>query len=183
MQARLDETQSTLERTAEAAATPARPPGPIDLAGAAEPGRRTGVDRRSFTWRTLTFGATHNRRRVSRRASDHALPIVDWHDAPLLAVSITILLLCSADAFLTLNLLELGATEANPVMAALIYHSVTLFTVTKMAFTGLGVIVLVLLARVIIAGRLRCSHVLYGILAGYAVLVGYELQLLQRLQP
>lgn len=181
MQDRSGETRRELEAAADTGGSlplAVAGPGP----GLAAPGRRAGTDRRQFTWRTLAFGAIHNRRRQSRRAADHALPIVDWHDAHLLAVSITILLLCSADAFLTLKLLELGATEANPVMAALVYHSVTAFTVTKMAFTGTGVVVLVLLARVIIAGRLRCAHLLYGIMAGYAVLVYYELHLLARLQ-
>ncbi len=140
--------------------------------------RRTGADRRHFGMQTLLGGGLHTRRRLGRRASDHALPIVDWHDPHLLAVSMTILLLCSADAWLTLMLLTRGATEANPFMAALIERDLAVFTGAKMLLTGLGVALLVVLARVRVAGPLRAWHLLYVILAGYGWLIAYELQLL-----
>jgi len=140
--------------------------------------RRTGTDRRHFGMQTLLGGGLHTRRRHGRRASDHGLPIVDWHDPHLLAVSITILLLCSADAWLTLLLLTRGATEANHFMAALIERDLAVFTGAKMLLTGLGVVLLVVLARVQVAGPLRAWHLLYVILAGYGWLIAYELQLL-----
>lgn len=140
--------------------------------------RRTGTDRRHFGLRTLLGGGLRARRRRGRRASDHALPIVDWHDPHLLAVSMTILLLCSADAWLTLLLLTRGATEANPFMATLIEHDLVVFTGAKMLLTGLGVALLVVLARVRVAGPLRAWHLLYLVVAGYAGLVAYELRML-----
>jgi hypothetical protein len=140
--------------------------------------RRARPDRRQLTLRSVLYGSLRPRRRNARRMADGAVHIVDWHEAHLLAVSITILLLCSADAWLTLNLLELGASELNPFMAALIYHDLTAFTAAKMALTGGGVVTLVMLSRVRVAGLLRVRHLLYGILIGYGWLIAYELKLL-----
>jgi hypothetical protein len=140
--------------------------------------RRSDGDRRNFDMQTLLGGGQHVRRRQGRRATDHGLPIVDWHDPHLLAVSITILLLCCADAWLTLMLLSRGATEANPFMASLIEHDVAVFTGVKTLLTGLGVAMLVVLAPVRVAGPLRAWHLLYVVLAGYGWLIAYELQLL-----
>jgi hypothetical protein len=143
--------------------------------------RRVGVDRREFSLRTLLGGGLQARRRHGRRASDHGLPIVDWHDPHLLAVSMSILLLSSADAWLTLMLLTRGATEANPFMAALIQRDLAIFTGAKMLLTGLGVALLVVLARVRVAGPLRAWHLLYVVLAGYGWLIAYELKMLATL--
>jgi hypothetical protein len=156
------------------AATVTTSPG-LDWDGAE---RRVGADRRHFSLRTLLGGGLSARRRRGRRASDHALPIVDWHDAHLLAVSMSILLLCSADAWLTLMLLTRGAAEANPFMAALIQRDLAIFTGAKMLLTGLGVVLLVMLARVRVAGPVRAWHLLYVVLAGYGWLIAYELQML-----
>ena len=61
-----------------------------------------------------------------------------WIGIPphLLAVAIGISLLSVADAFLTLQLLQRGAAEVNPVMAALVDRSVAAFAALKMALTG-----------------------------------------------
>lgn len=140
--------------------------------------RRHSTDRRRFTVWSVIYGGFRPRRRSVRREVEHSVPVVDWHDTHLLAVAIGILLLCCADAFLTLNLLALGAQEANPVMAKLIYLDVTLFTAVKMGVTSLGVVVLVLLSRYRVFGRFRVVTTLYVALVGYAALILYELTLL-----
>ena len=112
-----------------------------------------------------------------RRMSDPALPVVDWHESHLLAIAIGILLLSFADAFLTINLLVLGAEEANPLMAALFYRDIALFTAVKMALTGGGVMMLVALSRMRLFGRIKVVQGLYVTLAIYVLLVLYELSL------
>lgn len=143
--------------------------------------RRRNVDRRRLTLWSVLYGGFRPRRREMRRIDDTSVPVVDWHESHLLAVSILILLLCCADAFLTLNLIVLGAQEANPLMARLIKFDVTTFTVVKMLLTGTGVLVLVLLARYRVFGRFRVAKGLYGVLIGYLALVLYELTLLVHL--
>jgi hypothetical protein len=97
----------------------------------------------------------------------------------LLAVAISILLLSVADAFLTLLLLQGGADEVNPVMAALIYRSVAMFAALKMGMTGVGVMLMVFLARYRFMRLLRVESVLYAVLAAYATLIGYEVWMLK----
>jgi hypothetical protein len=53
-----------------------------------------------------------------------------------------------------------------------------LFVVVKIGLTGAGVILLTLLARARAFGRMPVALLLYAVLAGYGVLVVYELRLL-----
>jgi hypothetical protein len=140
--------------------------------------RRQPRDRRRLTFWSVVYGGVRPRRRRLRRIDENTLPIVDWHDPHLLAISIFVLLLSCADAFLTLTLLLHGASEANPFMARLIAADVTLFTAVKMGLTGAGILVLVLLSRYRLFGRYPVATALYSVLAGYVVLVIYELVLL-----
>lgn len=143
--------------------------------------RRRVPDRRTRTLRALVHGNVRPRRHGPRRAGDASLAAVDWHHPQWLAVALLILLLSCADAVLTLTLLELGAYEANPFMAPLVGGAGWGFPATKMALTGIGVILLTMLARIRAFGRIPVSAVLYAILAGYVALIMYELWLLERL--
>lgn len=140
--------------------------------------RRNARDRRRLSMWSVFYGGFRPRRRAVRRENESAVPIVDWHEAHLLAVAISILVLCCVDAFLTLHLLVIGAaTEANPFMAKLINTDVTVFAAVKMGLTGMGVLVLVLLARYRMFGRIKVVTTLYLSLVLYAALVIYELRL------
>jgi|SRR5882672_35871 len=139
--------------------------------------RRGAPDRRRLTFWSVMYGGFRPRRRSMRRMMDHQLPVVDWHESHLLAIAICILLLSFADAFLTLNLLVLGAEEANPLMAALVYHNVAVFTGVKMGLTGAGVLLLVALSRLRLFGRVKVVQALYATLVIYVVLVLYELSM------
>jgi len=106
---------------------------------------------------------------------------MDWHGAHLLAVSIGILILNVADALLTVELLSRGAVEVNPIMAALIDGSPAIFATMKMAMTGLSVLLLVILGCYRFMRVLRVELILYGVLIAYLVLIGHEINMLQRL--
>jgi Domain of unknown function (DUF5658) len=97
----------------------------------------------------------------------------------LLAVAIGILLLSVSDALLTMMLLQGGADEVNPVMAALIYRSVAMFAALKMGMTSLGVVLMVFLARYRFMRLLRVEWVLYGVLIAYVALIGYEVWMIK----
>ena len=107
--------------------------------------------------------------------------MTDWFQPQWLATAIVILVLSIADALLTLTLLERGASEINPLMEPLVRGSGHGFAGWKLGLTGLGVIVLTMLARFRILGGIAVGNILYAILCGYLGLVGYELWLLQRL--
>ena len=140
--------------------------------------RRGGEDRRRTTVRTFLQSGITPRRRGGRRADEQHLPI-DWHEPYLLAVALTILLLNVLDAFLTLTLLTAGAREANPVIAFVLDEHPRLFALTKMGLTGVGVLVLVAVARARLFNVMRVSGLLHAVLAGYVTLIAYEWWLLR----
>jgi len=142
--------------------------------------RRGAADRRRRAWWSVCYGSFNPRRRTPpRRLDDMRFHSLDWHSAHLLAVAIGILLLCVADAFLTLVLLQAGAAEVNPVMALLLYRSVAAFAVLKIGMTGACTISLVILARYRFMRLLRVEWVLYGVLIAYIALIGYEIWMLR----
>ena len=80
---------------------------------------------------------------------------------------------------MTVVLLQGGAYEVNPIMAALIYRSVALFAALKMALTGVSITLMVILARYRFFRLLRVEWVLYGVLVAYVSLIGYEVWMLK----
>ena len=143
--------------------------------------QRKQVDRRRNNLRALWVGSLRPRRMQPRRESDRSIASVDWHHPQWLAVGLLILLLSCADAFLTLTLIGLGATEANPVMVPLVGGEGRSFALWKWGLTALGVVVLIVLARMRAFGWLPIGMLLYAVLAIYIGLVAYELWLLEHL--
>jgi hypothetical protein len=142
--------------------------------------RRARADRRHRVWWSVCYGSFNPRRRApQRRLDDSRYHSLDWHSAPLLAVAISILLLSVMDAFLTIVLLQGGADEVNPIMAALIYRSVAMFAALKMGMTGIGVMLMVSLAHYRFMRLLRVEWVLYGVLTAYVTLISYEVWMLK----
>lgn len=88
------------------------------------------------------------------------------------------MILSCLDAFMTLQLLQRGAVEINPIMAAAIGHSVFAFAATKVALTGFGILVLVFLSRARFMDRIRTGIMLTVFFSFYACLVCYEFVLL-----
>jgi hypothetical protein len=141
--------------------------------------RRAGRDRRVNTFHALFYGSLHPRRRNPRRDNEARLAAVDWHQPQWLAVALLILLMSCADAFLTLMLMDRGAYEVNPLMAPLVGGSSLLFTLVKIGLTSGGVVLLTILARMRVFRGIPISFLLYGLLAAYAVLIIYEMKLLE----
>ena len=133
-----------------------------------------------MTLGTFLRGGLTPRRRSGRRADEQHLPI-DWHEPYLLFLSIMILLLSVADAFLTLTLIMGGATEANPLLAFVLRDHPHLFAVIKMSLTGAGVLVLVAVARTRLFRVMRAGIVLQGVFVAYVALIGYEWWMLRTL--
>jgi hypothetical protein len=170
-----------------------RPKAPNDWASAQLPGtepvvpvsdgeRRDRTDRRARVWWAVLYGSFNpRRRRPPRRLSDSRFHSLDWHSPHLLAVAIGILLLSVADAFMTVTLLSGGAVEVNPIMAAVVYRSVAVFASVKMAMTGFGVMLMVVLARYRFMRLVRVDIAMYAVLITYSVLLAYEYRMLGRL--
>jgi len=135
---------------------------------------RTKLERRELSWRTVFHGFLRSRRQATRRGGEMEPVYTDWHHPWLFFLATGIMLMSSLDAFFTLQLIELGAYEANPVMAALMERSTASFTATKMLLTGVGILTLVFLARALFLQRIRTGIFLTAFFSIYATLICYE---------
>ena len=135
---------------------------------------RDSDERREFSWRTVFFGFVRSRRRDTRRDDEDAPLYTDWHHPWLFFLATGTMLLSCMDAFFTLQLLDRGAIEINPVMAAMIGQGTLAFAATKMLLTGLGILILVFLSQTRMFNLMRTGLVLTVFFTFYACLVCYE---------
>jgi hypothetical protein len=142
--------------------------------------RRDRSERRRSLLHALWRGNFERRRRAPRRNDERHAVVTDWFHHQWLAVAMLILLLCGADAFLTLTLIARGAQEINPFMAPLVEGSGHAFAAWKFGLTAGGVVILTLLGQLKVFGW-AVGTILYGVLGMYALLVGYELFLLRNI--
>ena len=134
--------------------------------------------RRKPSLKTLLGSLTHHRRRQPRREEDHHNNYTDWYGHWPLAATFTIILLCFADAFLTMVLLSKGAVELNGLMDFLIQKDIQLFAIVKMSVTGIALIVLVLHFNFRIYKYIAVRYLIYGLVPLYSLLIFHELNML-----
>ena len=119
--------------------------------------RRAADERREFSWRTVFFGFLRSRRRSPRRGDEDDVVFLDWHHPWLFFLAVGIMLLSTADALLTLTLLQHGMIEANPFMAGMLGQGGAAFAVSKVVMTGTGILILVFLAKFRFMNRAAAS--------------------------
>lgn len=139
--------------------------------------RRRLSDRRRSSIGAFLYGNFRPRRRGVRREDDHDRIWFDWHEPRVLYVALAVLLLSCTDALFTLNLLLLGAEEANAVMNSVLARGVDAFLAVKISMTAISVVLLVAAARRKFLGVIRVIRLLQLICVGYLVLIGYEIWL------
>ncbi len=137
--------------------------------------RRLLVDRRDFSWKTVYYGFMRSRRHGLRRDDDEEILFLDWHHPWLFFLAVGTMILSCADAFMTLQLLERGMIEANPVMASVLGHSTMAFTASKMLMTAIGIFALVFLAKSMFMRRIRTGQFLTLMFLCYCCLVTYQM--------
>ena len=136
--------------------------------------RRTYSSRRTFSWRTVLFGHLHSHRRVFRRAEDADSAFIDWHGSWLFFLALGIMLLSCVDAFMTLQLIERGMIEVNPVMATVMRQGTAAFAISKLAMTGISILILVFLSRTQFMRFLRTGLLLTIFFSAYCCLICYQ---------
>lgn len=139
------------------------------------------TDRREFGWRTVMFGFLRSRRRSGRRNDETDLLFLDWHHPWLFFLATGTMLLSVTDAFMTLQLLDRGMIEANPIMAWVLGYGTAMFVVSKVALTAFGILTLVYLAKARFLDRIRAGLFLTLLFSVYACLVCYEIVQLLKL--
>ena len=77
----------------------------------------------------------------------------------------------------------MGRTKPTRVMNAVVHGDGRSFAAIKFGLTSAGVVVLIMLARVRVFGRVPVGALLYWVLAGYVCLVTYEMGMLRQFVP
>ena len=142
---------------------------------------RLSLERRQFSWRTVVYGFALSRRHAHRRFVDSEVVFLDKHHPWLFFLSVGTMLLSCADAFLTLELLQRGMIEANPIMLTALAYGTSFFVSSKLLMTAFGIFVLVFLAKAHFLNRFRTGVFLTVFFSAYACLVCYEMVNLFRL--
>jgi hypothetical protein len=137
--------------------------------------------RRENSVHAFFYGNFRPRRRSSRRDADDHRFIFDWHEPHVMYVALAIILLSCTDALFTLNLLQIGAVEANQVMNHLIQTGVEQFLWVKIGTTIISVLTLVFAAQRRFMGKFRVIRLLHIICVGYVGLIIYEIYLFSQI--
>jgi len=136
------------------------------------------LDRRQPSLKTLLGSLRHSRRRESRREDDHLDSYTDWYGHWPFAATLIIILLCFADAFLTIVLISKGAVELNTLMDWLIQKDIHMFAVVKMTMTGAALIVLVMHFNFRVYKYIAVRYLIYALVPLYSLLIFHELTML-----
>ena len=139
--------------------------------------RRNRLDRRDGALRAFLYGNYRPRRRQYRRTADDHLFLIDWYEPRVLYLALGVLLLSCTDALFTLNLIPLGATEENFIMAAMLDQGVSSFLASKISLTIISLLLLVAVVRRKFYRSLSVEHLLQLCFAGYVLLICYEIYL------
>ena len=112
----------------------------------------------------------------ARRAVEHRRPyFVDRFPTTLFILIIAVLLLCLVDAVLTLDLLQRGSEEFNPLMSCLLQHGMRPFLIGKYAMTAIGLPLLLIFKNHYLFGtRFRVGYLIPIIVVLYLVLIAYQ---------
>ena len=109
--------------------------------------KRNGPDRRKRKippLKYLLFGG--RKKKIRRKEDEQKLIIIDMHGSVIIVFAVLILTLTIIDAFNTLNLIDLGASEINPVMSYLINLDPYVFFFGK-CFLAITAIILLIIFR------------------------------------
>ena len=142
--------------------------------------RRNTDDRRYRSTKALSRHSLTGQRTLARRSEDKQVNgyYIDRYDLRIIVTLISILLLCLADAAMTILILSHGGQELNIIMELLIKESIFLFIIGKYLLTSGSLIFLVAHRHFKFLGRIKVSHMLLSLLIGYFLLISYEISLL-----
>lgn len=139
--------------------------------------RRCLTDRRQQPtpiWNSIYCGG--RRRQVRRSAERRQLYFVDQFHWSILLWILLLLVFSFADGLITLELIDSGCVEVNPVMRYSLSHGPNCFLAVKFLLTAIGLPILVLFGV-----RYRIGLVISAIVFLYAALIIYQLNLWQQL--
>ena len=137
-------------------------------------------DRRQDNSRAA-FCSLFKRRRLASSRRDHekqSHSYVDVHESWLYYMALTVCFLSVFDAYLTVQLIQKGSQELNPVLDYFLSIDVRLFFGVKFFLTSFCVLFLVMHKRFLLLNRFSGVQILGATIFGYTGLVVYELSML-----
>lgn len=122
-----------------------------------------------------------DRESIRRDADRQRFLLLDRYSATLFIMIVSILFLSLTDAFLTLILIDHGATEFNPIMAYFLAFGPLVFLGVKYLLTSFSVFLIVLFSQgFIMKNTIRVSKVLTYICGLFSSINVWELFLYYR---
>lgn len=142
--------------------------------------QRTSPDRRQQPTSPWAAFPPAGQRMACRRASEHWRPyFVDRFSSVMFIVILMLIIASIADAILTIQLIAAGAREINPLMDHLLDYGILPFLIGKYVLTVAGLPVLLIFKNYYLFGtRLRVGYLIPLAVALYAILIGYQLALM-----
>ncbi len=138
---------------------------------------RRAEDRRKSRLLSLVYGLYRSRRAGDRRTQVATPSYIDIHSHCAWALALSIMALCIADVYFTLLLIEHGSRELNPLLAWALEKDAMLFYTLKYTITALSVFLIVQHRHFIVFG-IKGYNFLFIVLAGYVMLITYQLSML-----
>ena len=147
--------------------------------------RRSGYDRRYRQLGILSkYWLTGKRAAVRREEDKQRAYRIDRHSPKTLAVILLIVILSVIDAILTLNLVDRGATELNPIMDYYLGHGpLTFFWVKYMLTSAALIIVLTNKTACLFNTRFQVKVLFVVFLVPFVLVIQWELYLLYSVYP
>jgi hypothetical protein len=143
------------------------------------PDRRSGADRRSKKLSSFSKYWLMGRRAGIRRKEDRQKPWkLDQYSPKTFATILSIVGLSVLDAMFTLELVDRGAGEVNPIMAYYLGRGPFVFFCTKYLLTFASVLVILLSQSFYPARQGQLRHLYPALIAVLCLTVNWELYLL-----
>ena len=145
--------------------------------------RRSGTDRRSHDVPEIKSLFIYGRRKKFRRQDDkYKISYFDQYSSSIFVAIVLILLLSIIDAFLTLFLIDRGASEINPIMAYFLKFGPFTFISVKYFLTCYSVIILLIFNNIFLRKIKIYTRSLFSYAIGmFMIVIGWELFLTFRI--
>jgi hypothetical protein len=153
-----------------------------DVPTESEIDQRTQSDRRETPTSPWSAFPPAGQRMANRRASEHWRPyFVDRFSSGMFIVILMLIIASIVDAVLTIQLIDAGASEINPLMTRLLEHGIRPFLFGKYVLTVVGLPLLLIFQNHCLFGtRIRVGYLIPMAVVMYLVLIGYQLVLMHK---
>ena len=145
--------------------------------------RRSGKDRRSNDVPSAkSLFIYRSRKKVRRKDDKYKMSYLDQYGSGIFIAIVLLLFFSIIDAFLTLFLIDHGASEINPIMAYFLKFGPITFVSFKYFFTSYSILVLLIFSNFFIRKLKIYTHSLFSYAVGmFMIVIGWELFLMSRI--